>query len=493
MRRWTAFAVGVLLVLPALVRSADTNVDLKSRVVVHEIENGMRFLIFERHDAPLVSMNILVKAGAANEVTTKTGIAHLLEHLAFKGTQTIGTTDYTSERKALEELDAAFEAYHSALRKGADSATVAALYTEFGNKQEQASGYVVQAEFSEIYERNGGWGLNASTSLDYTHYYLTLPSNRFELWCAMESDRLNNSVFREFYSERDVVLEERRMWIDNNPYGLLYEELESIAYKAHSYGHPVLGYYDDVKNLSCQDVRTFYETYYVPQCMTAAIVGDVDADDAIELIDTYFGRIPSRPDPPELVTTEPPQPGIRRVEMNGRSPHLWMNFHTVPAEHPDVLSLELLSIVLTSGPSSRLYRSLVEEKKMASDLGFHRGNFAQAGYMTLVGYPMKGKTAAQLEEAVLDEFMALKENPITQEELDAAKARWKVWFYSPLSSNLSLAFFLCWYDRCKGGWSELFDRIEEVDKITCQDLMDVSEHYLDPEKRTVATMEVKDE
>ncbi len=473
---------------------ADTYTDLEERVVEHELTNGMRFLIFERHDAPLVSMVIMVKAGAVNEVTNKTGLAHFLEHLAFKGTQTIGTTNYKGERKALKELDAAFQVYHTAKQKGADSATVAELYAEFKRKQDEASTYVMQGEFSEIYERNGGSGLNASTSCDYTNYYLTLPSNRFELWCAMESDRLANPVFRELYKERDVIIEERRMWIDNNPYGLLYEELCSIAYKAHPYGHPVLGHLSDMQDLSRQDVRAFYETYYVPQHMSVAIVGDVDADEVITLIDAYFGRIPSKPDPPELITTEPDQPGIRRVLMKkGKSPRLYMLFHTVPGGHPDELTLDLLSIVLISGHSSRLYRSLVEEDKMASNLYLARGNFIYGGYMRLVGSPMEGVSAAQLEEAVLEELAALEENPITQEELDAARARWKVWFYYRFSSNSSLAFYLSWYDRCKGGWCELFDGVEEVEKVTPQDLMDAAERYLDPDKRTVAIMEVEDE
>ncbi|MEA3310637.1 MAG: pitrilysin family protein, partial [candidate division WOR-3 bacterium] len=264
--------------------------------------------------------------------------------------------------------------------------------------------------------------------------------------------------------------------------------------KAHPYGHPTLGHYSDIQNLSRQDVRAFYETYYVPQHMSVAIVGDVDADQVITLIDAYFGRIPPKPDPPEIVTTEPVQPGIRRIRMKqGKSPLLYMLFHTVPAGHPDELTLDLLSIVLISGHSSRLYRSLVEEDKMASNLYLVRGNFTYGGYIRLVGSPMEGVTAAQLEEAVLEELAALEENPITQEELDAARARWKVWFYYPLSSNSSLAFFLSWYDRCKGGWRELFDRVEGVEKVTPQDLMDAAERYLDPDKRTVAIMEVEDE
>jgi len=494
MKIWPKVLFALLAGLIPLAGFAGTYTEFQERVVEHQLENGMRFLIFERHDAPLVSMVIAVRAGSVNEVTNKTGLAHFLEHLAFKGTHTIATINYKAERKALEKLDAAFMAYHRAEREDADSARLAGLYAEFKQKQDAASAYVVQGELSEIYERNGGSGLNASTSYDYTRYYITLPSSRFELWCAMESDRLANPVFRELYKERDVILEERRMRTDNSPGGLFYEEYNSVSTKAHPYGQPIIGHMSDMEDLGREDVRDFYDTYYVPQHITASIVGDVNAEEVIPLIDAYFSQISSRPDPPGLITKEPEQPGQRRVEMKlGRRARMMMGFPTVSEGHADEIALDLLANVLGGSRTSRLDRALVEERKLASYVYAYHSTQLYAGSIEFAGSPIAGITAARLEEAVLEELAALAEKPITQEELDAARARWEVRIYDYLSSNLWLAFLLATSDQSNAGWLEIFHGIEKAKKITPEDVMNVAERYLDPDRRSVGLMEVEDD
>jgi len=476
------------IVLPAVIWASS---EMAERVVEHELDNGMRFLIFERHESPLVSMVTAVKVGSVNEVTNKTGLAHFLEHLAFKGTRTVGGVNYKEEEKALRELDAAFEAYHEAVEKGAAEETVEKLYKEFKTKQVEASEFVVQGEFSEIYERNGGVGLNASTSYDFTRYVVTIPSNRFELWCALESDRMANPVFRELYKERDVILEERRMRTDNSPRGRFYEEFNSVSYKAHPYGQPVIGHISDMKNLSREDVRDFYETYYVPQHMTAAIVGDVKAEEIIPLIDEYFLRIPEKPDPPRLITREPSQPGIRRIQMNiGRRPLMFMEFRTVPEGHPDEIALDLLANVLGQGQTSRLNRKLVEDDKIASSVSARHTTKLYGGNLFFGGYPAEGVTAAELEQAILDELAALAENPITQNELDAARARWEVRLYDYISSNQSMAYLLSTSDHSNLGWRNIFTSTEEAKKITPEDVMKAAERYINPLNRSVGLMEV---
>lgn len=469
---------------------AETFADLEERVVEHELANGMRFLIFERREAPLVSMVIAVRVGSVNEVTNKTGLAHFMEHLAFAGTPTIGTTNYKAERKALSELDVAFGAYHSAKKQGADSATVAALYAEFKQKQDAAAAYVVGNELSAIYERNGGVGLNAMTGYNNTTYMVTLPSNRFELWCAIESDRLANSVFREFYNERDIIIEERRTH-ENNPYGVFYEEYNSVCYKAHPYGRPVIGHMSDIKNMRREDVSDFYETYYVPQHVTAAIAGDIKAREIIPLIEDYFGRIPAKPDPPELITEEPPQAGIRRVEVRiGKRPRLLMQFHTVPAGHSDEIALDLVGSVLGGGRTSRLYRALVEDRKLASSVYAYHSSGLYAGSIGFGGVPMEGVNPAELEEAVLEELAALKDKPITQVELDAARMRWQVRMYDFISSNLWMAYQLATYDQGNRGWRARLRLVEKAEQTTVEDLMKVAERYIDPDRRSVGLLEV---
>ncbi|MBD3286462.1 insulinase family protein [candidate division WOR-3 bacterium] len=480
-----------VLVLPV---GADVSSEMVNRVVEHELENGMRFLIFERHDAPLVSMVIAVRAGSVNEVTNKTGLAHFLEHLAFKGTETIGTTNYRKERKKLEDLDAAFQAYYNAVESGAGDSTVRVLHDEFKEKQAVASEYVVQGEFSNIYERNGGVGLNASTSYDYTRYYITLPSNRFELWCAMESDRLTNPVFRELYSERDVILEERRMRTDNSPAGLFYEEFNSVSYKAHPYGEPIIGHFSDMKNLARSDVRDFYRTYYVPQNITAAIVGDVEAEKIIPVIDEYFSPIPAKPEPPELITVEPPQPGIRRVKMDiGRRPMLYMLFPTVPEGHPDEIALDLLASVIGQGQTSRLYRKLVEDEKLATYIYASHGTRLYSGFLFFGAGPTEQTTPEELEQAILDELQTLPENPITRTELDAALARWEVSLYDYISSNYYMAYLLATSDQGNEGWQYIFTSIREAKKITPEEVMETADKYINPDTRSVGIMEVEND
>lgn len=495
MRRLLKQAAFILAFFAAAQAFPDVWSDLEDGVVEHELGNGMRFLIFERHETPLVSFVISVKAGSVNEVTNKTGIAHLLEHLAFNGTRAIGTTNPKGEARALRELDAAYEAWRRAQSQGVDPAALASLYAEFQARLEDAASYAMTGEFSEIYERNGGTGLNAGTSYDHTSYVVTLPSNRFELWAAMESDRLMNPVFRGFYEERDVVQEERRQRTDNSPSGLFYEEAKAVAYKAHPYGQPIIGHASDIAVLTRADVEDFYSTYYVPQHMTAAIVGDVDADEIIPIIDAYFSRIPRRPDPPEVITREPEQTDIRRVEIRfpDTRPRLMIDFQTVPEGHPDERALDLLGAVLGGGRSSRLYRALVEARKIASYAGAGHSTLRYAGSFTIWGGTVEGVTAGELEQAVLDELEKLKRSPITHEELDAARGRWEVGSFNRLASNRGMAYMLAYSDQTSLGWRENFRLMAEISKLTPQDLMRVAERYLVADHRTVAIMEVEND
>jgi len=483
-----------VLLLPVIGLS-DKWSELENRVVEHRLDNGMRFLIFERHNAPLISFSLAVKVGSVNEVTNKTGIAHFLEHLAFKGTKTIGTTNYKAERKALAELDSAFLNYQRAMDAGMGQVVMQNIAKDLEEKQKKASSYIVSGEFDDIYSRNGGVGLNASTSFDYTVYVITLPSNRFELWAAMESDRMLNPVFREFYKEREVIMEERRMRTDNSIQGLFAEDLNAISYKAHPYGNPIIGHMSDIVNLNRQDVRRFYETYYVPQNITAAIVGDVKAEEIIPIIEKYFSRIPSKPEAPEVTTREPEQLGVKKliVKQKAAMPIVSISFHTVPEGHQDEWALELLGGVLGEGQTSRLYKSLVEDKKMA--LNIFSWNYAKryAGTFHFYAIPMEGVSAVELEKAILDEFAKIYENPITKEELDLVRARNEVDFYTTVSSNQGMARILALRSLSPGGWRDYLNYSRMLEAITPEDLMRVAKKYLNPDKRSVGLLEVKND
>jgi predicted Zn-dependent peptidase len=489
--------MGIILVMLAglipVSAISDTYTELQERVVEHELGNGMRFLIMERHNVPLVSMVIAVRAGSADEAKDKTGLAHFVEHLMFKGTSTIGTTDYKKERKVMAELDAAYEACRKAELEGADSAVVASLYQEFQDKQDEAAAYVIQGELDELYSHEGAVGLNAYTCHDYTTYKVTLPPDRFKLWCAVESDRLANPVFYEFYKERDVVVEERRPE-ENNPSGIFFREFFDLCFRNHPYGRPVYGYPGDAEELSREDAQVFFETYYVPEHMTAAIVGDVDAEEIIPLIDAYFSRIPAKPNPPPVITREPEQQGIRRVKIRkGKKAQLAIGFHTVPFDHEDRLALELLDQVLIGGESSRLYKSLVEDRKLATGVRFGHSSGFYGGIFILIVDAAADVAAAALEDAVLEELAALEENPVTQAELDAVLARWKVETYEDVADNEGMANSLAILDQSTMGWREEFRFLEAASQVTPDELMEVAERYLDPDRRTVGLLEVADE
>jgi predicted Zn-dependent peptidase len=296
-----AIAAGVLPVAEAapLEKLADS-------VQEFTLENGLRFLVVERHDAPVFSYTTIVDAGGVCEVTGVTGIAHMFEHMAFKGTETVGTTDYKKERKALVKVDAAWDAVIDERRKGfdTDSTRLAELVETYKKAREEAREFVVSNEFVTVLETNGARGVNAFTGTDMTGYLYSLPSNRLELWARMEADRLSHPVLREFYTERDVVRNERRSQ-ESSPIGRLFDNLLTTAFAAHPYGTGVIGHSSDIEAFHRRDALGFFEQYYVATNMTVALVGDVTVDEVKKLAKKYFSEVRGGPDPPPVVTVEP--------------------------------------------------------------------------------------------------------------------------------------------------------------------------------------------
>src|SRR6202140_2661608 len=294
-----------LLVLPAQVLK-----EFEKKVTEFTLPNGLHFIVAERHEAPVVSFHTYVNAGSVDDPSGSTGIAHMFEHMAFKGTETIGTTNWPQERKALEAIEVAYDRLEAEQNKGpqADAAKVAALGAQVDMAIEQAQTYVIPNEFPRIIEENGGAGLNAGTSFDSTEYFYSLPSNRIELWFLLESQRFLHPVFREFYKERDVVMDEHRQ-VESKPQGKLMQSLLATAFAAHPYRNPPGGWPSDIANLRRSDARAFFEKYYVPGNMTMALVGDVTPGEAKRMAERYFGPRPAKPLPSIAHTGEPPQPG----------------------------------------------------------------------------------------------------------------------------------------------------------------------------------------
>ncbi|HXH27770.1 MAG TPA: pitrilysin family protein, partial [Candidatus Polarisedimenticolia bacterium] len=345
--------------------------ELQGRVTRVTLDNGMRFLLMRRGTAPVFSAILRFKVGGVDDRSGATGLAHMFEHMAFKGTSVIGTRDPKKEEGVLDALDAVAKDMDRELDRGAeaDPARLEALKARMTDLQKQEQALVVKDEFSEVLVNNGATGLNASTGQDFTSYTVSLPANRLELWCLMESARLRDPVLREFYSERDVVMEERRLRIDNQPDGKTYEQLLLTAFQAHPYRVATVGWMSDLETLTRPEAEAFRREYYVPSNAVGALAGDIDVTQATRLLRRYFGGLPKAPVPPGPVTVEPPQQGERRVLVDfDAEPQVMIAYHKPTLPSPDDETFEVIDSLLTSGRTSRLFRRLVLETQVASNV-----------------------------------------------------------------------------------------------------------------------------
>ncbi len=318
---------------------------LEDRVKEFTLKNGMKVLLLERHQSPTLSLYIRFRVGAVDENLGMTGTAHLLEHMLFKGTQTLGTKNYAEEEKILNRIDAVGMLLDAERFKGekGDPAFIKQLEKTLGELQAEHKKWVVKDEIEWIYSQNGGMGFNAMTSVDTTTYVVNLPSNRQEIWARIESDRILNPVLREFYSERDVVMEERRRSIDSQPERKLVEHFLATAFLAHPYGRPVIGWPSDIQYLDKRTTEQFFHTFYSPANTVLTVVGDLNPDPALSLIKKYFERIPPQILPPPLRTVEPEQLGERRIQVVAdANPQLIIGFHKPNSPHPDDVVCEIL-------------------------------------------------------------------------------------------------------------------------------------------------------
>jgi predicted Zn-dependent peptidase len=470
--------------------------DLKSfeaKTKVHVLQNGWTFIIVERPVAPVFSFATIADVGSAQEVPGITGLAHMFEHMAFKGTPNLGTSDYEAEKKALDALEAAYQAYQaervSPRPDPQRSQKLERLLADFKAKQQTAASFVVKGAFDDVVTREGGVGMNASTSADETQYYYSLPANKVELFAFLESERFYHPVFREFYEERDVVMEERRMTTESQPLGRLVEQFTSAAFTAHPYHQPTIGYTSDLQSITITDAENFFRTFYVPSRLTTAIVGDVHAETLIPLLEKYFGRIPARPAPPPLRTVEPPQTAERTVVLEDPSQPLYLEAYHKPAStDPDQPVYDAIDDVLSTGRTSRLYRSLVRDKKLAVDVESFSGYPGEKypALWAILAVPAYGVTNQQVQAALREELDKLKREDVTDEEMARFKARSKASLVRALRSNQGLANQLAEYQRLYGDWRELFRFIDRLDKVTKADIRRVATTTFQDQNRTVA-------
>jgi predicted Zn-dependent peptidase len=490
-------AIALLFITPATAYAQPPGSNLQpyidkvvDRISEFTLTNGMKFIVMERHQAPIVSFMTYVNIGAAYEAEGKTGAAHFLEHLAFKGTQKIGTTDYGAEKPALAAIDEAFARLQAAKAAG-NAAEVTRLEAAFKSAQAKAAAYVVQNKYGQIVEQAGGVGLNATTSADATRYFYSFPANKLELWMSLESERFLDPVFREFYEEKDVILEERRMRTDNSPIGKMIEQFLEVALPGHPYGRPVIGSAEDLQNLSRQDVAKFYQTYYTPNHIIASVVGDVDPAQVKQMAESYFGRLKARPSAPEVTVNTPPQTAPREITLRLPTQPWYMEAYQRPdLNSPDNPIYSMMSSLLTDGRTSRLYKSLVEQQQLALSVNISTSfpGDRYSNLMLLYALTAPGHTVEDVAVALDLEIQRLKTEPVTAEELDRVKTQSRAGLLRSLASNQGMASLLPEYEAKTGTWRNLFKELKDIEAVTAADVQRVAQEMFQPKNLTVGKL-----
>ncbi len=466
----------------------------EKRITVKVLPNGLTLIVYERPEAPVFSFYTLVNAGSVNDPQGESGLAHMFEHIAFKGTDTIGTTNYPAEKIALAKVEIAYAAYDAEFRKriGQDPAKLASLKKAFEDAQVEAQKYVIPNQFAELAEKNGAVGLNASTAEDSTQYFFSMPSNRFELWAYMESSRIGHPVAREFYKERDVVQEERRMRIDSDPEGRLEEQFLATAFVAHHYGTSGVGWESDISQVSATEADAFHKKYYVPANIVIAVVGDLKASEAMPILTRYFGPIPAGPRPEAMTTIEPPQFAERSVVVHEATQPFYMEgYHRPDYRDPDDSVYDAIADVLSNGRTGRLYRSLVRDQRIAQTVN---GGSGEPGVkfpnlFEFSGRPLPGHTNDEIAASIHKELDKLKNEDVTDEELAAFKTRNRVDTLRGLADNEGLANQLAQYQTLFGDWRQLFRELDQADKVTKADIRRVANKIFVESNRTSARIE----
>ncbi|HEY9879961.1 MAG TPA: pitrilysin family protein [Leptolyngbyaceae cyanobacterium] len=460
------------------------------QVTEFTLENGMKFIVLERREAPVVSFMIYANVGGVNEEDGKTGIAHYLEHLAFKGTERIGSKDYAAEKQVLDEMDQIFSQILAA-EDAQDTAKATQLKAQLTALEQKAATYVEQNKYGQIVEQSGGVGLNATTAADATRYFYSLPANKLELWMSLESERFLDPVFREFYEEKNVILEERRMRVDNSPIGKMIEEFQGRAFETHPYRRPVIGYEADLYRATRQDIQKFFDTYYGPSNLIAAVVGDVDAAQVKTLAETYFGRYQAKTQPPKLEVNEPVQKAPREFTLELPSqPWYLEGYHRPNITDPDHVVYGMIDGILVGGRTSRLYKKLVVEDQVALDVGSLNGfpGDKYANLFVLYGQTAPGHTVDEIAAAFDQELARVKQAPVTTEELDRVKTQARAGLLRSLSSNAGMASLLTEYEAKTGSWRNVFEELDEIEAVTAADVQRVAKATFEANNRTVGKL-----
>lgn len=502
-QRGAGYALWGLLLLLATAGAGAAEQAAHVPVEEFELDNGMKFLLVQRPDQTTVNAAWVAKVGSANERPGITGISHFFEHMMFKGTHTIGTTDSKRDLEIIREQEAIQEQIRAIYRQQRERWRLGEISDPFSDEQrppelvalqerfqqlvQEEKKLMVKEEYDKIYTEAGATNSNATTNEDMTVYFISVPANKLELWFWMESDRLSNPVFREFYPERDVVYEERRLRTESTPTGRFDEQFDAMFWQSHPYGWPVVGWPSDLEVYTLAQAEDYFNTYYAPNNITMVLVGNFDPEEVKQQAKRYFGRIPrGKVPPPDVVTLEIPQQAEMRMSAEcDCQPQVEVRYHAVPFRHKDGYALQVLAGLL-NGRTGRLYKSMVVDQGIASDVFAGPRAMKWAGYFFFSAEAKGDATPEQLEQAWYAELRRIQEEPIPAEELQKVKNGIAANAYRRLENPFFLMFQLAFYEGF-GDWEYLNYGTEKTLAVTAEDVQRVARAYFAPENRAVAT------
>jgi predicted Zn-dependent peptidase len=466
---------------------------LKSSIKKVEFENGLKLIMMKRTSSPTLALYTKFRVGSADETPEIAGTAHLLEHMLFKGTHNVGTTDWENEKKfyALlkatgSELDKLRLEERHLHERGMPipkelEERMTRLKRRLKSVEEQQRKYMIKSEDNYIYQQHGQVGFNAYTTHDVTNYQIKLPANRLEIWAKMESDRLKNPILREYYTERDVIMEERRMRVENRGFGMLREKFLSVAFEQSPYGRPVIGYESNIPFLDIYDTEEFFRNYYTPDNMVIAIVGDLDFEETESMIKKYFSDLkPSKKKREQQRVKERLNIGERRIQFEYPGGSIFMmGFHKPPFPTQDDVVFSLIDTILTQGAESRLYQSLVLKEQLCSQVSAWSSDPGErySNLFNIFAYLNSDTNPEKLEEVIWAELERLKKGEISDEEVFKAKNKITGDFLRQVDSNASLADGLTYYELLTNNWEDLFLSYDRLNSVTKEDIQKVSQKY----------------
>ncbi len=474
----TFWMLGSVALFNSCVALADS--DLREIVKEHRLSNGMKWLIVERQEAPVFTGFIRVKAGGADEEPGYTGLAHLFEHMAFKGTPVLGTSDFEAEKKLLKQIAKVGDAIAALERANKGHSQEAEnLRKRLSQLQQEEDKIADQDALSKLYELNGAQGLNATTDKDLTSYFVSLPKNRLELWSLVEASRLASPVLRDFYKERDVVMEERRLRVDSDPGGLVYEELNQVAFTTSPYRWPVVGYAQDLEAMTLKQAQEFHQRFYVPTNTVGCLVGDVKFSEVVPLLERTFGTIPASPRPPPLEFAEPESRYQRRSTVFfDASPRLMIGFRKPTIPDRDDFVFDVLQILLGQGRTARLHRRMVLKDRTAQFVGAFGGPGARlSNLFIIVAIPLNKTKVSTLETDLWEELNRLKTEKVSEKDLQRIRNRVIVDRARTIESNSGMAETLSYFEAIAGDWRYAADHPKQIESITAEDVQRVAKKY----------------